>query len=125
MKLGFEILETLAIGNSEHIKSWMQDGIFRLDKKPGQGLHMLAYPEEVSTEENCISLVSFVELIFPPNNMHSLRIRKSTALNSLFEEMMGSNSLFERLRISRCDSPIFITRCKLPSSLKMLEKLHC
>ncbi|ESR55219.1 hypothetical protein CICLE_v10024611mg, partial [Citrus x clementina] len=122
---GFEILETLAIGNSEQIKSWKQHGIFRSDKKPGQGLHMLAYPEEVSIEENCISLVSFPELIFPPNKLHSLRIGKSTALKSLPEAMMASNSLLERLRISRCDSLTFITRCKLPSSLKMLEILHC
>ncbi|KAJ4723923.1 Disease resistance protein [Melia azedarach] len=124
LKQGFQIVDTLATGSSERIKSWRQYGFFQF-RKPIQGLHMLTYPEEISIEENCISLVSFPEVNFLPNNLRSLKIQNNRTLISLPEEMMGNNTQLEMLFISHCESLTFIARSKLPSSLKRLEIWYC
>ncbi|KAK9200556.1 hypothetical protein WN944_015754 [Citrus x changshan-huyou] len=133
LKPGFQILETLVIGNSEQLKSWRQHGDFPkkymvIDhgfKKPVRGLNMLASPEEVSIEESCVRLVLFPEINFFPRNLRSLLINNSTALKSLPEEMMENNSQLERLYIKDCDSLTFIARRRLPASLKRLEIENC
>ncbi|KAK9200554.1 hypothetical protein WN944_015752 [Citrus x changshan-huyou] len=132
LKPGFQILETLVIDNSEQLKSWRQRGDFRQEylgvrvrrHKPSQGLDMLASPEEVTIEESCVSFVLFPEINFFPRNLRSLLICNSTALKSLPDEMMD-NSQLERLYIRDCDSLTFITRRKLPSSLKSIEIENC
>ncbi|KAK9200555.1 hypothetical protein WN944_015753 [Citrus x changshan-huyou] len=133
LKPGFQILETLVIGNSEQLKSWRQHGDFPKKymvtdhgfKKPVRGLNMLASPEEVSIEESCVRLVLFPEINFFPRNLRSLLINNSTALKSLPEEMMENNSQLERLYIKDCDSLTFIARRRLPASLKRLEIENC
>ncbi|KAH9782666.1 putative disease resistance RPP13-like protein 1 [Citrus sinensis] len=133
LKPGFQIFETLVIGNSEHLKSWRQHGDFPKKymvtdhgfKKPVRGLNMLASPEEVSIEESCVRLVLFPEINFFPRNLRSLLINNSTALKSLPEEMMENNSQLERLYIKDCDSLTFIARRRLPASLKRLEIENC
>ncbi|KAL9437302.1 hypothetical protein AB3S75_023207 [Citrus x aurantiifolia] len=133
LKPGFQILESLVIGNSEQLKSWRQHGDFpkkymvtdRGFKKPVRGLNMLASPEEVTIEESCVRLVLFPEINFFPRNLRSLLINNSTALKSLPEEMMENNSQLERLYIRDCDSLTFIARRRLPASLKRLEIENC
>ncbi|KAH9782667.1 putative disease resistance protein [Citrus sinensis] len=117
LKPGFQILETLVIGNSEQLKSW--------STFIEPGLHLLASPEEVSIEESCVRLVLFPEINFFPRNLRSLLINNSTALKSLPEEMMENNSQLERLYIKDCDSLTFIARRRLPASLKRLEIENC
>lgn len=95
---GFQILRTLAIGNSEQIKSWLQF------EKTEQGLYVLSSPEDLSTEENCVSLISFPKVIFLMNNQRYLKIENSRALKSLPQEIMGNNSQLEKLCIKYCDS---------------------
>ncbi|KAL9432059.1 hypothetical protein AB3S75_027134 [Citrus x aurantiifolia] len=133
LKPGFQIFETLVIGNSEQLKSWRQHGDFPKKymvtdhgfKKPVRGLNMLASPEEVSIEESCVRLVLFPEINFFPRNLRSLLINNNTALKSLPEEMMENNSQLERLYIKDCDSLTFIARRRLPASLKRLEIRNC
>ncbi|XP_006478530.2 putative disease resistance RPP13-like protein 1 [Citrus sinensis] len=119
LKQGFQQVETLRIGNSEQIKSWLQFD------KPEQGLHVLSSPEDVSIEENCMSLVSFSEVIFLMNNLRYLKIENSRALKSLPQEVMGNNAQLEKLFIKYCDSLTFIAKSRLPSSLKRLEIENC
>ncbi|KAH9782685.1 putative disease resistance RPP13-like protein 1 [Citrus sinensis] len=133
LKPGFQILETLVIGNSEQLKSWRQHGDFPKKhmvtdhgfKKPVRGLNMLASPEEVTIEESCVRLVLFPEINFFPRNLRSLLINNNTAFKSLPEEMMENNSQLERLCIRDCDSLTFIARRRLPASLKRLEIENC
>ncbi|KAH9726724.1 putative disease resistance RPP13-like protein 1 [Citrus sinensis] len=117
LKPGFQILETLVIGNSEQLKSW--------STFIEPGLHLLARNEEVSIEESFVRLVSVPEINFFPRNLRSLRIYNSTAFKSLPEEMMENNSQLERLYIRDCDSLTFIARRRLPASLKWLEIRNC
>ncbi|KAH9782669.1 putative disease resistance RPP13-like protein 1 [Citrus sinensis] len=133
LKPGFQIFETLVIGNSEQLKSWRQHGDFPKKymvtdhrfKKPVPGLNMLASPEEVKIEESCVSLVLFPEINFFPRNLRSLLIKNSTTLKSLPEEMMDNNSQLERLYIRDRDCLTFIARRRLPASLKRLEIENC
>ncbi|KAH9782655.1 putative disease resistance protein [Citrus sinensis] len=122
---GFQILETLVIGNSEQLKPWRQGRGLSSFNRPEHRLKILAHPDEVTIEESCVSLVLFPEINFFPRNLHSLRIYNSTAFKSLPEEMMDNSSQLESLYIKDCHSLPFITRRKLPSSLKRIEIENC
>ncbi|KAH9782677.1 putative disease resistance protein [Citrus sinensis] len=122
---GFQILETLVIGNSEQLKPWGQGRGLSSFNRPEHRLKILAHPDEVTIEESCVSLVLFPEINFFPRNLHSLRIYNSTAFKSLPEEMMDNSSQLESLYIKDCHSLPFITRRKLPSSLKRIEIESC
>ncbi|KAJ4721732.1 Disease resistance protein [Melia azedarach] len=109
---GFQTVDTLAIGCHDLSKA--------------QGLHISAYTDdELSIEENCISLVSFPWANFLPSNLRYLKIQDSRALRPLPEEMTGNSSQLERLYICGCDSLTFIAKRMLPSSLKSLDIRHC
>ncbi|KAH9782671.1 putative disease resistance protein [Citrus sinensis] len=122
---GFQILETLVIGNSEQLKPWRQGRGLSSFNRPEHRLKILAHPDEVTIEESCVSLVLFPEINFFPRNLHCLRIYNSTAFKSLPEEMMDNSSQLESLYIKDCHSLPFITRRKLPSSLKRIEIENC
>lgn len=122
LKQGFQQVEALWIGDSQQIKSW-GDCPQQQFRKPEQGLHVITFPEEVSIEESCESLVLSPEIKFFHNNLRSLKIGKARALKSL--AMMGNSSQLESLVISNCDSLTFVASRKLPSSLKRLEIENC
>ena len=125
LEAGFQILETLVIGNSEQLKPWRQGRGLSSFNRPEHRLKILAHPDEVTIEESCVSLVLFPEINFFPRNLHSLRIYNSTAFKSLPEEMVDNSSQLESLYIKDCHSLPFITRRKLPSSLKRIEIESC
>ncbi|KAJ4723916.1 Disease resistance protein [Melia azedarach] len=125
LKLGFQRVETLALGYSQHIKPlWKQNDDFQFDKQ-AQELQILSYPEEVSIEENCVSFLSFPEMNFVPNNLRFLKIVNSTALKALPDGIIQNNAQLERLSIEGCDSLTFIVKGKWPSSLQWLEIWNC
>lgn len=75
LKQGFQMVETSKIGYTD-------DEVSNLHAV--QGLHICTYTDdEVSIEENCISLVSFPRVNFLPSNLRSLRIKNSRAFKSL------------------------------------------
>ncbi|KAL9432130.1 hypothetical protein AB3S75_027199 [Citrus x aurantiifolia] len=121
----FQVLETLIVGNSRELKSWRPYGGFRMLFKPPEELIMFACPDEVSIEESCISLVSFPEISFFPRNLRYLIISEISTLRSLPEEFVDNNSQLETLYIGYCDSLKFVTKGKLPSSLKSLQIENC
>ncbi|GAY63317.1 hypothetical protein CUMW_224560 [Citrus unshiu] len=120
-----DVLETLIVGNSRELKSWRPYGGFRMLFKPPEELIMFACPDEVSIEESCISLVSFPEISFFPRNLRYLIISEISTLRSLPEEIVDNNSRLESLYIGYCDSLKFVTKGKLPSSLKSLQIENC
>ncbi|KAJ4723524.1 Disease resistance protein [Melia azedarach] len=125
LKRRFQEVEYLAIGDfSLLISSRRYSGIFPYEK-PAQGLHMVTYPEEVSIEENCVSLISFPEINVLSNNLRSLKIENSRDLKCLPLGMMKNIAQLESLYIKSCHSLTFIVRGKLPSSLKRLEIWSC
>ncbi|KAH9726580.1 putative disease resistance protein [Citrus sinensis] len=119
---GFQLVEALWIGDSQQIKS-LGDCPQQQFRKPEQGLHVITFPEAVSIEESCESLVLFPDIKFFHNNLRSLKIGKARALKSL--AMMGNSSQLESLVISNCDPLTFVASRKLPSSLKRLEIENC
>ncbi|KAJ4723921.1 Disease resistance protein [Melia azedarach] len=124
VKQGFQVVDSLAIGSYPAISFWNFSGAFTSGKAK-QGLNMHTNHEEVLFGENCVGLTPFPELKFPPNNLRIVKIENSGALNCLPKEIMSNNSQLEKLYVSSCHSLTFITRRKLPSSLKRLEISRC
>ncbi|ESR55244.1 hypothetical protein CICLE_v10018499mg [Citrus x clementina] len=127
LKQGFLPAEFLGIGDSQDIRSWrpqfFQGMQFR--EKAAQGLWIIIAPEEVSTEENCMSLVSFPEVKFFPINRLNLKIENSGALKSSLEGMIYNCAQLKSLAVEGCDSLEYIARGKLPSSLEWVQILDC
>ncbi|KAK9205499.1 hypothetical protein WN943_015766 [Citrus x changshan-huyou] len=123
---GFLPAEFLGISDSQDIqllRPQFKDMQFR--EEAVQGLWIIVPREEVSTEENCMSLVSFPEVKFFPINQLDLEIENSGALKSSLEGIMYNCAQLKSLNIKGCDSLEFIARGKLPSSLEWLQILDC
>ncbi|GAY31822.1 hypothetical protein CUMW_272350 [Citrus unshiu] len=127
LKQGFLPAEFLGIGDSQDIRSWrpqfFQGMQFR--EKAAQGLWIIIAPGEVSTEEKCMSLVSFPEVKFFPINRLNLKIENSGALKSSLEGMIYNCAQLKSLAVEGCDSLEYIARGKLPSSLEWVQILDC
>ncbi|KAK9200435.1 hypothetical protein WN944_015632 [Citrus x changshan-huyou] len=123
---GFLPAEFLGISDSQDIqllRPQFKDMQFR--EEAVQGLWIIVPREEVSTEENCMSLVSFPEVKFFPINQLDLEIENSGALKSSLEGIMYNCAQLKSSNIKGCDSLEFIARGKLPSSLEWLQILDC
>ncbi|KAH9782481.1 putative disease resistance protein [Citrus sinensis] len=123
---GFLPAEFLGISDSQDIqllRPQFKDMQFR--EEAVQGLWIIVPPEEVSTEENCMSLVSFPEVKFFRINQLDLEIENSGALKSSLEGIMYNCAQLKSSNIKGCDSLEFIARGKLPSSLEWLQILDC
>lgn len=125
LELGFQTVEYLWIHDTEEIIKYvgMSEHMPWADYQ--LGLRLVTGHEEVSVEENSLSLVSFPELNFLPINLRTLKIKNSRDLTYLPRGLMYHCAQLKTLLFIGCDSLEFIMKDKLPSSLESVEIHNC
>ncbi|XP_044505844.1 putative disease resistance protein At3g14460 [Mangifera indica] len=99
-------------------ENWLREN-FNCVEKPFKWTHSLTSLVYLNIESCSFS---FLNTIFLPNLIH-LRIENCLALKSLPKRLKQMK--VQRMGICHCDSPLFIARNMLPSSLKRLKVSDC